>query len=340
MSLAMSIDAKQVINTNAIIAVCEKWNVPYLDMYNSDMISGVLNGTRKITTTDISVGYNNLAHFDGLHLNYNGYYYMSVFVCQMAEKLILGNYQYEVIAEKIDATCAQNGSILKYNFETGTLDLHIINATNQHIYTDDFNCETELICDTCKNILVSATNHTISVNMVYANGYDKIGSKTTCCTNENCMYNETIEACALFICLGYSAPEDGRNGIAIGYTVNIEAINEYETITGKIIKYGIFAVAKEKLDTNDIFASDGTAAYGVISAEITNYIFTAFEIMIVGFTDEYKDQKLAMGAYVTATDGKTTEYSYIQHGTPLKNEKYCFITYNDIAPAKEKEVTQ
>ena len=326
--------------TSAIITVCEKWGVPYLDMYNSDMISGVLNGTRKITTQDISVGYNNLAHFDGLHLNYDGYYYMSVFVCQMAEKLILGNYQYEVIAEKIDATCAENGSILKYNFETGTLDLHIINATNQHIYTDDFNCETELICDTCKNVLVSATNHTISVNMVYANGYDKIGSKATCCTNENCMYNETIEACALFICLGYSAPEDGRNGIAIGYTVNIEAINEYETITGKTIKYGIFAVAKEKLDTNDIFASDGTAAYGVISAEITNYSFTTFEIMIVGFTDEYKDQKLAMGAYVTATDGKTTEYSYIQHGTPLKNEKYCFITYNDIVPAKEKEVTQ
>lgn len=325
--------------TNAIIAVCEKWDVPYLDMYNSDMITGVLNGTRKITTTDISVGYNNLAHFDGLHLNYSGYYYMSVFVSQMAEKLILGEYQYEVVAEKIDATCGEDGRALKYNFETGTLELHIINATNQHIYTDDFNCETELICDTCKNVLISAKNHTISVNIVYENGYDKMGSKTTCCTNENCMYNETNEVCALFICLGYSAPEDGRNGIAIGYTVNIEAIKEYETITGKTLKYGVFAVAQSKLGTNDIFANDGTAADGVINAEITNYSFTSFEIVIVGFTDEYKGQKLAMGAYVTVTDGETTEYSYIQYGTPSENEKYCFITYNDIVPAKE-EVTQ
>lgn len=315
--------------TNAIIAVCEKWDVPYLDMYNSDMISGVLNGTRKITTTDISVGYNNLAHFDGLHLNYSGYYYMSVFVSQMAEKLILGEYQFEIEVEKTEATCGENGRTLKYNFETGALVPHVINATNQHTYTDDFNCETELVCDTCKNVIISAMSHTLSVDIIYANGYDNVGAKTTCCIRENCKYNETIEVCAIFTCVGYSAPENGRNGIAVGYMVNNEALKEYTKITGKTVKYGVFAVSQENLDGKEIFDKDGNKANGVICAEISDYGFTSFELKIVGFTEEQKEAKLAMGAYVAVTD-KATEYSYIQFGTPNAGEKYCYVSYNDI----------
>ena len=47
------------------------------------------------------------------------------------------------------------------------------------------------------------------------------------------------------------------------------------------------------------------------SHDITSYEFALFELKIVGFTDEYKDIKLAMGAYVAVTDGEKTEYSYI-----------------------------
>ena len=152
--------------------------------------------------------------------------------------------------------------------------------------------------------------------------------------------NISLDEC--FVCLGYSAPEDGRGGIAIGYTVNNEAIIQYEKITGKTLKYGVFAVAKDKLGTNDVFAEDGTVADGVINAEISNHGFVAFELKIIGFTDEYKDLKLAMGAYVAVTDGETTEYSYMQSGEPNENEKYCFVSYNDIVgnPSAEEEVVQ
>ena len=92
----------------------------------------------------------------------------------------------------------------------------------------------------------------------------------------------------------------------------------------------MFAVLQSRLGDNDVFSKDGTAADGVINAEITNYEFVAFELKIVGFTDEYKDIKLAMGAYVAVTDGETTEYSYMQGGEPNENEKYCFVSYNDI----------
>ena len=300
-------------------------------MYNSDMISGVLNGTRKITTTDISVGYNNLAHFDGLHLNYSGYYYMSVFVSQMAEKLILGEYQYEVVAEKIDATCGEDGRVLKYNFETGTLELHIINATNQHIYTDDFNCETELICDTCKNVLISAKNHTISVNIVYENGYDKMGSKTICCTNENCMYNETNEACALFICLGYSAPEFGNGGISIGFVANHKSIETYEEETGKTVNYGLFAVSKSKAGSNTVFDENGALLDGAIRTDLTGRGYDLFELRITGFTEEsHKTAEIAMGGFIAVADENGTTYSYMQAGTPQEGDVYEFVSYNGI----------
>jgi hypothetical protein len=184
--------------------------------------------------------------------------------------------------------------------------------------------------------------HNTKVSVVYENGYDNIGFKLTLCMNEGCTHKEAVKIEALFACLGYSAPEFGANSFTVGFTVNNVAIAEYEEATGKTLKYGVFAVLQSKLKDKDVFAEDGTAAEGVISAEITNYQFVAFELKIVGFTDEQKDTKLAMGAYVAVTDGETTEYSYLQFGTPNENEKYCFVSYNNIVgkPSTEEEATQ
>ena len=170
--------------------------------------------------------------------------------------------------------------------------------------------------------------------------FDKDGIKTYFC--QRCEENVQESALPLFTCLGYSAPENGNGGIAIGFTVNNVAIAEYEKATGKTLKYGVFAVLQSRLGNNDVFAEDGTVADGVINADITSYEFVLFELKIVGFTDEYKDVKLAMGAYVAVTDGETTEYSYLQIGTPNDNEKYCFVSYNDIVgnPSTNEEVTQ
>ena len=182
--------------------------------------------------------------------------------------------------------------------------------------------------------------HSIFLDLVYEN-YSADGYYSYQC--ERCEdVNSTEKAPALFTCLGYSTPEDGRGGIAIGYTVNNVAIAEYEEATGKTLKYGVFAVMKDKLGTNDVFAEDGKVANGVINAEISNHGFVAFELKIIGFTDEYKDLKLAMGAYVAVTDGETTEYSYMQSGEPNENEKYCFVSYNDIVgkSSTDEEVTQ
>lgn len=168
------------------------------------------------------------------------------------------------------------------------------------------------------------------VSLTYTS-YTSNGKKVVACGN--CGENSEHIALALFVCQGYSTPINGRDGIAVGYTINNEAISEYEKATGKTLKYGVFAVAKNKLEANDVFDKSGNAISGAVVAEISGYNFVSFELKIVGFTNENKDAKLALGAYVV-TYGENTEYSYLQAGTPNENEKYCFVSYNDI-PKKD-----
>jgi hypothetical protein len=215
-------------------------------------------------------------------------------------------------------------------------------ATGDHTYEDDFNCETALACEVCLKTLKEALAHDIKTTILYEKGYTAEGLKTVACQNEGCSHSEgEKKADALFTCLGYSAPEDGRGGIAVGYTINNEAIREYEKATGKALKYGAFAVLKDKLGTDDLFNAKGEVVNGAISAEISGNNYAAVELKITGFTDDYKDTKLAMGVYVAVTDGETTEYSYLQSGTPNENEKYSFISYNDIVgnPTTDKETS-
>ena len=248
---------------------------------------------------------------------------------------------------RIDSAIAQ-----PYNADsnyTGSIkiiyDVNLCVAAFDGVHTepqDDGDCTTALICSVCADYKYKeAEEHTISERVTYAS-FLQDGEHYIGCTNDGCTYGISEKLNALFTCLGYSAPEDGRGGIAIGFTVNNEAIAEYEEITGKTLKYGVFAVLKDRLGNNDVFSEDGTVAEGAINADITSYEFALFELKIVGFTDEYKDIKLAMGAYVAVTDGETTEYSYLQSGTPNENEKYCFVSYNDIvgAPSNDEEVTQ
>ena len=171
-------------------------------------------------------------------------------------------------------------------------------------------------------------DHATYLGTVYqsymAEGYKEYG-----CTRCDDI-NADTKAPELFVCFGYSSPENGGGGIAIRFRVNDEAIDEYTKETGKAMKYGIFAVTKDKLAGNDIFANDGTAAKNVTYAELSNQGFVMLELKITGFKEEYKDLKLALGVYVAVTSDTTTEYSYLQDGTPNENEKYAFVSYNDV----------
>lgn len=170
---------------------------------------------------------------------------------------------------------------------------------------------------------------------IYENGFSEKGYKRIGCTR--CDNYEAGELAPIIICYGYSTPEYDVGGISVRYSVNNDAVDEYEAITGEDITYGVFAATKKNLGENDVISSDGKVAQGAIVAEISNKNFDIVELKIVGFTEEQKDAKLAMGAFIGVNDGESTEYSYIQAGERAEGEKYSFVSYNDVMSGKKEE---
>ena len=187
------------------------------------------------------------------------------------------------------------------------------------------------VCERCGTPIVNHTEkENLTTTVKYQDGYMAAGTKTVVCNNPGCTYEETEGVPALFTCLGYSAPENGNGGIVIGFSVNKVAVAEYENISKQTVGYGVFAVLKDTIGANDVFGEDGNASGGVVYADLTSYDFSVFELKIIGFTDDQKDIKLAMGGYVAVTSENTTEYSYLQEGTPVNGEKYVFTSFNEI----------
>lgn len=200
--------------------------------------------------------------------------------------------------------------------------------TGDHLYGDN---PCVINCSVCKLATAKENpEHNEVISYLYKNGYGEAGIKLTVCTNEGCTHELSDVMEALFECIGFSAPENGKGGITIGYKVNNQAILTYETLTNTSVRYGVFAVSQEKLGENHVFDQNGIAADGVLHAEIFNRNFAMFELKVTGFTDEQKDKKLALGTYVAVKGEESTEYSYIQLGTPNEGEKYCFVSYSDI----------
>ena len=193
-----------------------------------------------------------------------------------------------------------------------------------HTSTEDFNCETPLICTVCQMELVSAITHNAQTEITYANGYLKNGNKHIKCLNDGCNYDVNIDTSPIFLTNGYSVPEDGRGEIAICFAVNKEALNEYETVSGNYLTYGAFAVAYDKIKNDSIIDTD-TA----ISVEV-NREYASFEMKLTGFvTDLHKETKITFGAFTIDKNGIV---SYLQSGNQEENN-FTYITYNQIVNA-------
>ena len=170
-------------------------------------------------------------------------------------------------------------------------------------------------------------NHSVFADLAYAN-YLEDGVYIYKCERCDDLKNGE-SAPALFKCLGYSVPEDGRGEISIGYIVNSEAIKEYTSKSGVTLKYGVFAVLEKNIGDGNIFDASGNPTSNVVKAEI-DAKYGSFELKISGFENEYKSIKLAMGAYVEATEDNDTVCSFMQEGTPLDGAKFVLVSYNDV----------
>ena len=206
----------------------------------------------------------------------------------------------------------------------GTLNIYR-NGSSSTPVTDDTKYPYSLVEEyVASNPALGHDNKSLAV---YENGFGQKGYKRIGCVR--CDQYEAGELDALVVCYGYSFSEYS-DGYSVKYSVNKEAVEEYEAITGDTVSYGIFAVTKNSLGENDVFSSDGTTVSGAVVAEIGNTQFSLIELKIVDIADDQKDVKLAIGAYVGVNNGEATEYSYVQAGTKADGEKYVFDSYNDI----------
>jgi hypothetical protein len=196
-----------------------------------------------------------------------------------------------------------------------------------HTYTDDFDCTTEHICSVCEDLIIEAIEHNLLTEILYAS-YGEDGTKSTTCQNEGCNHIITVVAKSLFTNLGYSTKEYSNGGIGITFIVNYDAINDYKSIMGKEIKFGVFAVSKAKLGDNEIMNASGDTADGVVSADFSKHSYDVIALRITGFeTEAHKNAKLAFGAYVIE-NGENV--SYLQADAPDDGAKYSFVTFNEL----------
>lgn len=312
--------------TNAMIAVCEKWNIPYLDMYNSRMISGVLNGTVKIETTDVGGGFNNLSNHDGLHLNYSGYYFLSVFVSQMAEKIILGEQQFDIVIEEKLTSCSEEGKWFGYNFTTGDLETKIIEK-------------------------LPHTKGTIT-DIRYADGMAKDGAKYYSCTV--CLGNEAIEekAEAIFVLLGYSYKEKGF-GITSGFEINKAALREYETLVNGTLELGMI-ILNPSYATGETFFTNGnltvndkaiqvaissSTKYSTVKCMINNFTDPDLELVIAMYINvitENEGGKVYQTSFVQPTVNAETGVSVVVKSVPKNDATLYTVSYNSVTGNKSK----
>ena len=263
-----------------------------------------------ISSVEFTKFYNNL--------NSNCYFYF----CSTGNKYTMAVASAEKIAETLETNAYCH--VANPN-ETKTLDATCLNNKCEATYCF---CGAVIGKVEVENTALGHA-HSIFEGIVYTS-YLEDGYYSYKCERCDDVNKDTV-AEALFGCLGSSASENGNGGIAIGFTVNNKAIAKYCEVTGKTLKYGVFAVSQEKLGSDDIFDSNGAANANAICFEIKRTDFAAFDIKLTGFTDENKGYKLAMGAYVEVSDGTTTEYSYMQDNTKGEQDgNYYFASYNDI----------
>ena len=114
--------------------------------------------------------------------------------------------------------------------------------------------------------------------------------------------------------------------MAICFTVNKDALNEYEAINGDAITYGVFAIAYKSITDKEIIDTESA-----VTAEVGRE-YVSFEFKLVNIeTEAHKNAQISFGAYVVDKNGKI---AYIQPGTPNEGDKFAYITYNTIANAK------
>ena len=203
-----------------------------------------------------------------------------------------------------------------------------IQYNNEHDLEEVNSCLEQRACQrtNCTYILIPDYNeHAIVETLVYASFVEN-GQYSRGCSRAGCTaIDEESTANPMFMAKGYS---NNENGIAGGYTVNIEEYNKYVRINGKKITFGVLMLNPKYLDGKDGFF-DGTnvnidGEKGYVKVEVTDVTYTNFTYSITGFDNNSKNVDLVICAFAYV-EGEDVEFIQEQ-ATKCANKK---VTKND-----------
>ena len=144
-----------------------------------------------------------------------------------------------------------------------------------HVLDEEKSNDCVGVCLNCGMITPKAEpKHSFTTVYAYENGFATVGTKTECCSNEGCPLKadaRVSEIPAIFNGFMYATREesDSRCGMVMTYGVNIEALENYQDNTGKLVSYGVLAVAKANASDNILNADGTSSAQSIVSANVT-----------------------------------------------------------------------
>ncbi len=183
-----------------------------------------------------------------------------------------------------------------------------------HDYKGTGNCLDGVECTRCQNKIESFEKHNMVESLVYDSLLMEGVYNKYCANASDCVVDRIKDgvAPAIFGSEGFSTK--GEDGISSGYTVNVDALDEYNRINGKLT-VGIMVVNPNYLDGRDSFLdADGkvNTSAGALQVNMTENKYSNISIAITGFTGDAQKVSLVIALYAYTDAG---EVEFVQSQT-------------------------
>lgn len=184
--------------------------------------------------------------------------------------------QYEA---KLDPSCLANG----YDgYATDCPCGSIVSEVTFTIYTSG--AEATSGSYGVHTVIPSLGGHTDKIVIVYANGFDKEGSKSVACAVCSEVLSEATVVNPIFVHEGYSYKLNGEvTGIESAFKVDKEALEAYEQASVKKITFGMIIANPTYLGESFFLNGIITASKGAIQVQVDMGDYSIFSCYISGF---------------------------------------------------------
>lgn len=235
-------------------------------------------------------------------------------------------FSHGVCTIETESTCAQAGTNKAYCYVCNTVISETVAELDNHAFdggkitkmpTNEELGEIVYSCLSCgeshtEQIEKLSLDHICIVSIYYENGYASAGTQSIMCPD--CSYTENSTLLPLFTVLGYSVSED-KTGVTSGYKTNLEALEYYEKIAGKL-EFGFIVADASDASSKGIVDENGNLIEGVRGCkfEISSRAYSYIDVKLVGVsTDAQRAADFILAVYVTTQKDEAKEISFVQH---------------------------